>query len=319
MLPSNNILRSLDVSRNRLKSIPSQILSFSNLVYLDISRNSLQGLPPKINQLPHLVELIALSNNLRLRQLPLDELASLHHLRKLDLRYNRKLKQSALKVLQDALQLNNPQLEILCTVPLPATSQEYDGEPSTKKISACDRDATLLQSQLEPLSTPQLCKRLERSFNVILDKETDEAYDRDNVMSTLLQCYEKHGPRQIRYEKGTPISKSRIDALLIELEAIPWPNTTRERPKIRAEHYMILQKPGSGKSNSARTRRETAKLMKYKSLFDLAVDTLAEIDADFASRFTALAVTRNFGKSHSFFYSFRDKLSSYFISSYTCR
>lgn len=260
------------------------------LTHLDVSRNSLQGLPPEIRQLANLVELIALSNHLRLRQLPFDELASLAHLKLLDLRYNRKLKEAAQKTLEDAL--NNPQLEIRCTIP----SHNAD---KTKKLSACDRDAALLQSQLEPLSTPQLCKRLERSFGVTLDRETEQAYDRDYVMKTVLQCYDKHGPREIRKEDGIPVKPLRIAALLKELEAIHWPQTTRERPKIRAERYMILQKPGSGEPDSARTKKETAKLMKYKKLFDLAVETLAEVDPEFAERFTALAVTKCFvGSPH---------------------
>ena len=294
-LTSNGIsIRSLDLSRNQLKCIPRQILSLSNLMHLDVSRNTLRGLPPEIGRLPHLVQLIALSNNLRLRQLPLDELASLARLRKLDLRYNRKLKQSALTTLERALRPNNPQLEILCTVP--SSTAQLSGENTTKKkLSACDRDATLLQSQLEPLSTPQLCKRLERSFGVRLDERTEEAYDRDAVMENLLRCYEAHGPREVQYARGVPVSRCKLDELTAELEAIPWPTTTRERPKIRAERYMILQRPGSGAPDSARTRRETAKLAKYRTLFDLAVETMAEVDSDFAERFTALAVTRNFG------------------------
>lgn len=235
--------------------------------------------------------MIALSNHLRIRQLPIEELSSLHNLRLLDLRYNRKLKQSALDLLKKELLPHNPQLEIRRTVP----SQE---EHSTrKKLSACDRDATLLQSQLEPLSTPQLVKRLERTFGLSVDKETEQAYNRDFVMTSLLQCYEKHGPREIRKEKGIPIPEHRLQALLAALNEINW--KTRERPKIRAEHYMILQKPGSGKDDSKRTKKETAKLMKYKKLFDLAVETLADVDPVFAQRFTALAVTHNFvGSPH---------------------
>ena len=39
--------------------------------------------------------------------------------------------------------------------------------------------------------------------------------------------------------------------------------------------------------------------MKYKKLFDLAVETLADVDPVFAQRFTALAVTYNFvGSPH---------------------
>ena len=62
---------------------------------------------------------------------------------------------------------------------------------------------------------------------------------------------------------------------------------------------MILQKPGSGKEGSARSKIEAAKLAKYKRLFDLAVETLSEVDESFSERFTALAVTKNFvGSPH---------------------
>ncbi|KAL9178435.1 hypothetical protein ACHAXT_003765, partial [Thalassiosira profunda] len=289
-LPLN--LRSIDVSRNALKRFPEQIFAMSSLVHLDVSRNALQGIPQAINQLTNLETLNALSNHMRLRQLPLEELASLKRLKVLDLSYNKKLKQSALTTLEEALLPHNPQLEIRVTI-----TQPKDGTEA--KCSACDRDATLLQSQLEPLSTPQLSKRLERSFGVKLDKDTEQAFDRDYILQILLQCYADHGPREVRREEGVPISPQRQAALLREFEAIDWPRTTRERPKIRAEYYMILQKPGSGKPDSAKTKLESAKLTKYRSIFDLAVETLKEVDAAFAERFTALAVTKNFvGSPH---------------------
>ena len=73
-------------------------------------------------------------------------------------------------------------------------------------------------------------------------------------MKTLLECYNKHGPREIRKEQGIPVSLERQKALLKELESINWPRTTRERPKIRAEYYMILQKPGSGQNIQQRQK-----------------------------------------------------------------
>lgn len=290
ILPST--LCSIDLSRNNLTQIPQQIFSLSNLTFLDISRNSIQGIPHEVSHLTNLVKLIALSNHLRLSQISIEGLTSLPQLKLLDLRYNKKLKQSALHALQEMILPYNTQLEIICTIPVKQQDKE-------NKLSACDRDATLLQSQLEPISTPQLCKRLERTFGIALDKQSDLAYDREYIMKTLLQCYNKHGAREIRKEQGIPVSLERQKALLKELEAINWPRTTRERPKIRAEYYMILQKPGTGKAHSTRTKKETAKLMKYKNLFDQAVEALAEIDPEFSNRFTALAVTKNFvGSPH---------------------
>ena len=305
-------LKSIDLSRNSLKRIPDQIFSFSTtLIHLDVSRNMLHGLPQEIGQLINLVWLVALSNHLRMRQLPLDAMSSLRRLELLDLRYNRKLKQAALETLQGVLLPNNSKLEIRCTVVDPSSSsssvRHSQEEEETKgkekiKLSACDRDATLIRSQLEPLSTPQLRKRLEQSFGVsLLDDgaEGERTYDREFVMTTILNCYEKHGPRRVWRERGIPASPERLSSLLAELEAIPWPKTTRERPKIQAEHYMILQRPGSGTPDSARTRKETAKLTRYRSLFDSAVEAMTEIDSTFAERFTALAVTKNFvGSPH---------------------
>lgn len=302
-LPPN--LRGIDLSRNSLKTVPAAIVArpaLTALISLNISRNALRGLPPEIRLLTNLAKLIAVSNHLRMRQLPLDALASLERLELLDLRYNRKLKQAALTALNEALLPRDSRLEVRCTVPPLTASQRNtsnDRDSQEKKLSACDRDATMLQSQLEPLSTPQLRKRLERSFGVLLDEGTEQAYDREFVMKTLLQCYENRGVRKVRYEKGAPAATATLAALLARLEAVPWPRTTRERPKIRAEYYMILQKPGSGAPNSAKTKKETAKLMKYKCLFDLAVNAMAEVDLEFSRRFTALAVTKNFvGSPH---------------------
>ena len=165
-LPLNS--QNINLSRNRLKCIPDQLLGFASLIHLDVSRNALQGFPSEIKLLTNLVTLNALSNHLRMNKMPAEELASLKHLKLLDLRYNRKLKQAALTSLEEALMPNNPQLEIRCTVP--SSPAELEGQDSNKKtkFSTCDRDATLLQSQIEPLSTPQLTKRLERSFGVTI-------------------------------------------------------------------------------------------------------------------------------------------------------
>jgi hypothetical protein len=288
-LPTN--LLQLDLSRNRLEYLPSSLFRLENLIQLDVSRNHLKSLPPEIQKLTNLQQLSAVSNKLRLRLLPLEELASLSQLRLLDLQYNSKLKQPALDALRKSL--TQPKLEIRCTVPSPPNNKT-----NHKKLSACDRDATQLQSQLEPLSTPQLRKRLERTFGVHLGDDS-KAFDRDIVMTKLLEYYQQHGTRQVRLERGIPVRRERLDALLHELEAIHWPHTTRERPKIRAQYYIILQKPGSGIPDSVRTQRETAKLEKYRAVFDVAVETMREVDPVFCERFTALAVTKNFvGSPH---------------------
>lgn len=294
---SSHPLISIDLSRNSLKCIPTKIYTYSTtLIHLDVSRNTIHELGPELGQLSNLIRLIALSNNLRMSKVSISALCSLQHLELLDLRYNRKLKQAAYDTLQDALLPSNTKLDL--RVLYNNQEDEIAQSKERAKLSACDLDATLLRSQLEPLSTPQLRKRLEQSFGVTLTDD-DGTFGREYIMSTILSCYEKHGPRQICKVQGIPASSQRISSLLLELNAIPWPTTTRERPKIRAEYYMILQKPGSGISDSVKTKKETAKLTRYQSLFDEAVAALTEIDPKFAQRFTALAVTKNFvGSPH---------------------
>jgi hypothetical protein len=86
--------------------------------------------------------------------------------------------------------------------------------------------------------------------------------------------------------------------LLGEMEAIQWPKTTRERPKVAATGYIILQRPIPG-ANTKRSKREALKLNRYRGIWDKALEAIEQVDAEFASRFTALAVTMNFqGSPH---------------------
>jgi len=289
-------LLSLDLSRNHLCDLPLLICQLTALQHLDVSRNSLRSLPSEISNLIHLRELLCVSNNFRIRLLPLEALASLSRLQVLDVRFNSKLKLAAKTTLEQALGAN---VQVQSTIPDNDTTKA----DTSQKLSACDRDPNDLQAQLEPLSTPQLRKRLERTFHVHLDDDQPLAFDRDYIMKRLLESYHAHGPRTIRQERGIPVAPELLEQAWKELEAINWPHTTRERPKVKAQHYMILQKPGSGQVDSKRTRKETAKWQKYQAIYDVAVQvleaTLQEIDPEFPQRFTALAVTKNFqGSPH---------------------
>ena len=55
----------------------------------------------------------------------------------------------------------------------------------------------LLQSQLEPLSTPIVQNRSkEESAITVLDNDMDDlmAFDHDHIINLLLQAYQTHGP-----------------------------------------------------------------------------------------------------------------------------
>jgi hypothetical protein len=303
-------LRTLDLSRNKLMLLPPCIGNLIQLESLNVSRNSLRGLPIEIGQLKALVHLNALSNNMRLRLLPIPELAQLPALQELDVRYNSKLKQAA----KDALESSLGGGDVKIHVTLPKDPSTTD-TTANNKTSAGERDATLLRSQLEPLSTPQLRKRLERTFGISLmqeDKEGDEknnenAFDRGHVMQRLLACY-TDTPRTIRCERGVPGPEAILQELLAEFETLVWP-AARERPKISAQHYMILQKPltaadadadtTTNTNMTARERKEAIKLNRYQGIWNKAVQAITQVDSEFAQRFTALAVTKNFqGSPH---------------------
>jgi len=314
-------LTKLDLSRNSLVGVPSPVLRLAELRVLDISRNGIRSLPPGLcRSLASLVELRAASNRLKISTIPpASEFASstMKNLKLLDFRYNPKMKRSAHELLTSALASSS--VEVRCTFPPDPSdknSTSMKKEKEEEKLSACDRDPNELRSQLEPLSTPQLRKRLGRTFGVDTSRMLDEdeitgelVYGREQIMDLLLACYAEAEAsngrgglepfRTVRYERGVPVRKETLDGLLREMEAVSWPHTTRERPKVKAEYYMILQRPGTGQSDSAKTRREAVKLDRYRILYDRAVLALEEVDPLFASQFTALAVTKNFvGSPH---------------------
>lgn len=299
-------VRLLDLSRNKLESLPIELFSLSALEDLDLSRNHLVAIPQEIQRLQNLVSLRLLSNKLRIRLLPLDEIVALPYLNMLDVRYNPKLEKESIRA---TLSSRLPERITL------KTSGGYSAITGSRQ-SACDRNPNELRSQLEPISTPQLRKRLHRTFDVKIKDEDDKAYDREFVMKTLLDAYAQHCQiRTVRQERGVPVNPEILEGLIQEMEAIAWPGTTRERPKIAAEYYMILQKPvvddtvhrsdnstvtdTTTNNNSMNAKRQAAKLEKYRAIWDKAVDAIEQTDKEFADRFTALAVTKNFkGSPH---------------------
>lgn len=334
-LPLPMTIVRLDLSRNKLTSLPKELfgestdrsLSCPMMEYLDVGRNQLKELPSEIGNCKRLKNLIALSNNLRPSGFPLDAVVSLPLLELLDLRWNKKMNsQSSRKRLvelfkEDGGNIQQKQVKLLLS-PTSTTDNNPNAHIATKtKLSACDRDANDLRSQLEPLSTPQLRKRLHRTFGVSFDDGDECAYDRENIMQRLLKCYNSDGvgdnvgcpvPRRtVRYERGVPLDPTLLKELLEEIEAIRWPRTTRERPKIAAEGYVILQRPPPTdptttvgqetftKANNNRAKREAAKLKRFFRIWEKAVEAIESVDKEFARRFTALAVTKNFkGSPH---------------------
>jgi hypothetical protein len=235
-----------------------------------------------------------------------------------------------------------------------------------KKVSAADRDATQLRSQLEPLSTPQLRKRLERSFGIDLlleaaataavaitsNKNDDStatqttttpttmelAHDREHVMKRLLAAYQEYfaktatatatghgngsdnnvnnsnsnsvigGGRRVRHERGIPVDPEIVQGLLEELEHIAWPITTRERPKVDAEGYLILQRPPPPSPLPALNSTTTTTISSLSS--SSSSTTIIILDSKSVNHTTTTATTQQF-KSYTPYHRFGSKRAAH--------
>lgn len=163
-----------------------------------------------------------------------------------------------------------------------------------------DRDATLLRSQLEPWPTPALRRRLEVDFGH--DPDTVASLGRAQLMDALLAGYAqggKYARRTVRVT-GTPVRMDLIQEIMKELVLWAASHQQNDRPSISATNYTILRSPAEFSTKDSKlAQRAAAKLQQYARLWQLAVDALSDVDADFAKSFSALAVTKNFkGSPH---------------------
>jgi hypothetical protein len=291
----SSILMDLNISRNSLTELPDTIGELVALEHLNCSRNQIRVLPPALGNLHKLKSLNALSNSLRpyKRSLPLAELALLTCLESLDLRYNQKIRGPAMEALSQILPDN---VDIKLTIPV----SEVQDQSDVTVLHACDRDATFLQSQLEPWSTPHLRKRLEHFFGQ--PASDPETVHRDEIMAKLLAQYNTIGPRPVQCFRGQPVEPKLCEALLRELRAwaIRYGSRPRERPTINAKVYMILRSPAEfSQKHGPKANLAAQKVKQNQQLWELAHEAMQKIDPVFAEQYTALAVTGNFtGSPH---------------------
>ena len=110
---------------------------------------------------------------------------------------------------------------------------------------------------------------------------------------------------------GTPVRQQLLDSILIELRDWRYNSkrggsiSNRERPSINAKCYLILRAPNNdtheiNDSVSSRQEKRRQKKMQHNlTLWNLALEALAETDPQFASRCSEIAVTYNFvGSPH---------------------
>jgi hypothetical protein len=190
------ILLSLDVSNNELTDLPG-LSALKNLRTLDLNRNWFNTLPSELGALNHLQTLVAARNFLKPNQqsLRLEMLrTSCPSLSILDLRYNQKCCRPLHRDrVREAL------LPLEPTIDMTLWEEEAHGNNNNSNSnqnnyvgsSAAQRDPVLLRSQLEPLGTVALRKRLVCDFG---REPTDPTkVDRAGVMRDLLKAYFDEG------------------------------------------------------------------------------------------------------------------------------
>jgi len=308
-------ITNLDLSRNELWDLPS-LESIPNVEHLNLSRNWFAKLPQSIGDLTKLKTLIASHNMLRSSRasLLIDQpgeidgnesnlcesstksiLQSLE-LVEIDLRFNQNCGHQKLK---DVIQQELPSVHIKMTINFPCPVGAFVG------ASAAERDPSLLRSQLEPWSTTALRRRLVADFG---DKASSpDNFPRADVMKRLLELYQEESesrntPRTIIQASGTLIDDHYRGKLLLVLKKWKdeWMGKNLERTSIRAENYMILTSPKSWEPLGRKKRQKAeAKLNEHREIWDLAKIIMASVDNEFASKYSALAVTHNFqGSPH---------------------
>ena len=134
----------------RLRAIPPEVFTFSNLRELDLSRNSIDSVPPEIGRLSHLQKVV-LSRNL-IRHLPV-EITLLQELQQLDLNRN------PLADLPDGLAFLPGLRELVLwstnITALPETFSELDGTLQLLDMRSCSLSLSEQQVIEALLPTPR--------------------------------------------------------------------------------------------------------------------------------------------------------------------
>jgi hypothetical protein len=120
-------------------------------------------------------------------------------------------------------------------------------------------------------------------------------------MSELLRLYSLEQPRALLHASGTPLEPGVLAAASAALHewSASFQQGNLERTSVNAEHYMILTSPIVFAPGSKKASQAASKLSAHRPLWDAAMSALSSVDADFAGRCTAVAVTHNFrGSPH---------------------
>jgi len=100
---------------------------------------------------------------------------------------------------------------------------------------------------------------------------------RQEVMQALLRCYEKEeASRTILTSSGILLAPELVRRArnVLERWSDGFENGNEERTSIRAEHYMILSSPRLYQLGSRKAAKATAKVTKYREIWDVSMKIL---------------------------------------------
>lgn len=321
----------LTLRMNCFYQFPSEITSLAALRVLDLSHNRIEVLPAEISQLQSLRDLNLMTNHLRRleRSIPLQALASLAHLECLDVRYNKKLMRESLgevltanvppgcRVLfgappkpeqqspgeRDATSLRS-QLEPWGTPTLRRRLAETFGietEPDLGREGVFDllleayaargpRAHRKVSGREFPPSSSHLLVELLKELRSTAFPEEDKR-ERQNVRAQgyivlrkfpTVTCDSVAGARSAAGSDDESGSGVRPD----EWKRQPGARTIRPVPKPSSK--MVWSR-----------RKNAGKLQQHIRAWDLARELVESVDPDFAKRYSAIALTKNFeGSPH---------------------
>ena len=300
-------LTRLDLSSNRIKVLPSDHESWArmpSLRELNVSHNQIRAVPCAIEAATELASLNLRSNDLRnFEAESLPSLLTLHHLKFLDLRYNRRLRGLEIESLISAAGQSPSGRDIQVLVGAEKGVAPRRGNALTKVFPGDGPDGgwPSLTAQLTPLTTPEMHRRLRYFFQ---DATTPENASRDCVVEALLSHYEslkadRPLPRcrtEVHY-KGIPLPNEIYARLLLSLREVEWPDKS-DRSKVSATRYLVLERPPPGDlGDSQGARRSRLKREKHSDLWEAVLEAMNLLDPEFS--FTGVACTHGFrGSPH---------------------
>ncbi|GMI05488.1 hypothetical protein TrRE_jg2647 [Triparma retinervis] len=130
---------------------------------------------------------------------------------------------------------------------------------------------------------PQTLSTLDLRFNMNLNKLT--------YLKALQACL----PDAAIYLTDL-LSRARV---ILERWSDGFENSNEERTSVKAQHYMILTTPRLYQIGSRKAAKATAKVARYRDIWDVSMEILGTVDGAFAGEVSAIAVTHNFqGSPH---------------------